>query len=448
MTKFEISPYRLIFSDDSVERDYHVHQRPTDAFFIRYLSLVTFIIEVMYCIKDFNWSPHLPEVIVFFRAFYLAPLMLTAYVLTYVDYFKKSSRRLYVLSVFVTLSLIFGQYFMTSMNPDLESSFAKTLPLLLFSTFLFTGLKFKHITILTPIILVTFAYVMIFLRDIDQASKINDSILVVMNVALVIFFKYMLEMSQRKNYIRSVMIKDSEKQLRTSLSAEKNLSSLRKDLIAILAHDIRAPLANVRTVIDLAGEKQLNEEDQDRLLKNLGERIATIDDGVNDLLIWVKSKEEGLELDSSRIRVADVINEILALYKHQAHEKEIEIEVNVQEELGVDTDQGMLKTILRNLVSNAIKYSNVHGKITLAAKETGLGVCFKIQDEGIGMNANDMQRIKKAFYTTPGTHNEYGTGLGLQICHTLLERLGSELHLESEVGRGTLASFQLPAVST
>ena len=332
---------------------------------------------------------------------------------------------------------------MTSTNPDPESSFAKTLPLILVTTFLFTGLKFYHIIYLVPVISVSFIVTMIYFRDIPDASKINDSIIVLLNIILVIFFKYILEMSQRKNFIRSELIKDKEQILKQSLKAEKNLSTLRKDLLAILAHDIRSPLANVRSIIGLASDGGLQPDEQKELMKKLDTKIATIDRGVNDLLTWVKSKEEGLELVSNKVRIKESVQEIIQLYDKQIRDKELSVKIEVSEGIEIETDDGVIKTVLRNLISNAIKYSNPTGKIKIKCSLKGTRYKFEVEDKGVGMCEDTIQKLSNEFFTTPGTNNEPGTGLGLQICFNLLERLNSKLFISSKPNYGTTTSFEL-----
>lgn len=439
----KLSPFSLMFQDEPLELKFRQSQKSTDLFFVRYLALVIFVIELLYSVKDINWSPHLPQIIVYFRAFYLTPLMLVIALLSFHPPFKRSPFSISFVSLAMIVSLIFGQYFMTALNPDVESSFAKTLPLLLFSTFLFTGAKFKHIAILTPLILISFIVTMVYFREADNSTRINDSLLVVMNIALAVFFKYMQELSQRKIFLRSIALEQNENELTKNLMTERKLSALRKNLIGILAHDIRSPLSNVRSILRLSDEKTISDDERSALFNNLDKRIATIDEGVNDLLIWVKSQEEGLKIEAKDVNVRSTTRDAIALFQEEEEKKTISTTVDISRRLVLRTDPGIFKTIIRNLYGNAIKFSYDNGRIVLKAFPENDGVTFAIEDQGIGMSSEVIEKVTHQLYSTPGTNNEKGTGLGLNICFTLLEKLNSELQFISKEGEGTTATFHL-----
>jgi len=443
MKSLEISHYTLSFTKQREETKYRIHELDSDVLLLRYISLLAFLIELLYCTKDYFWSGEVPIVVVTFRFFYLTPLMLLSFILTYSDRIKNNVANMHFISILMMISLVLGQYYMTAMNDSIGSSFAKTLPLIFFSTYLFTGIKFKHIVYVTPWLILSFCIVIMYYEKIPVSVKINDSVLVLMNLILAMFFKYILEMNRRKSYIRQLIIEVNEHKLEDNLRDEKTLSSLRKDLIGILAHDIRAPLGNLQSIISLLDAKTISSEKGVELLGKVNERIKVIAKGVNDLLIWVKSKEEGLELDISEFSVQELINEILKIGKEQIEIKKIEIVVNVDDGLLISTDKGILQTILRNLLSNAIKFSNTSGEIFVNAKIKGNNVFFEVKDAGIGMNVETTKKIREVFYSTPGTHKEPGVGLGLQICFTLLEKLNTELQIDSEIGKGTSMSFKL-----
>lgn len=442
MKTIEFSLITLAFEKDE-EVAYRDRQLENDLPLLRYLSLLTFFIEVLYCAKDIYWSSDVPSMVVNFRLFYLTPLMLVTFLLTYSQWVKKHSGNMYFLSITVMISLILGQYFMTAMNENPGSSFAKTLPLIFFSTYLFTGIKFKHIIYTTPWLIASYILVIVYFEDIPSSVKINDSILVSMNVLLAVFFKYILEKNRRKGYVRQLIIEEKEQQLEESLKNEKMLSSLRKDLIGILSHDIRGPMNNLQSIIKLLDAKTISSEKGETLLGQVGERIEVITKGVNDLLIWVKSKETGLTIAIETFDAIEFLDEILAIGKTQLEEKNIQIELHIESNLKVVSDKGAVQTIIRNVLSNAIKFSGNDSMIKIEANNMEGEILFSITDQGVGMSPEVIQKVSESFYTTPGTNKETGIGLGLQICFALLEKLDSKLIIDSIKGQGTKMSFSL-----
>ncbi len=443
MNQLGFSPITLSFIGEGEEMKYRNRQFDNDLSLLRYISLLAFLIELLYSFKDYNWSPHLPQEVVAFRFFYLASIMLITFILTYSKWIKKHTSNLYALSILIMLSLVFGQYYMTAMNDTPGSSFAKTLPLIFFATYLFAGIKFKHILYITPMLILAYIIVIVYYEKIPNDVKINDSVLVAMNLILAVFFKYILEMNIRKSYITQLRVEESELVLEENLHNEKVLSSMRKDLIGILAHDIRAPLGNLQGIISLLNAKTLSSEKGEELLIKVNKRIKIITNGVNDLLEWVKSKDEGLELNVTEFDINDLVDEVLNILLEQIETKQITVAVDIQAKLLISTDKGALQSILRNLISNAIKFSNEGGKLQINAHDNSDKVIFEIIDSGIGMDEVTIQKILNGFHSTSGTNNETGVGLGLQICFTLLGKLSSELKIDSKVGEGTKMSFEL-----
>lgn len=441
MKELDFSPYTLVFTKEGEEDKYEAVQIEKDLPLLRYLSLLAFIIELMYSLKDLTWSVNLPAEVVNFRLYYLTPLMLITFLLSYSRWIKNHVNNMYLLSILVMLSLILGQYYMTAMNESPDSSYAKTLPLIFFSTYLFTGIKFKHVLIITPWLIICYILVIVYFETLSVTAKINDTLLVLMNVFLAIFFKYILEKNRRRAYVRLMIIEQNEKMLRKNLLDEKTLSSLRKDLIGILAHDIRAPLGNLQNIITLLDAKTISSDRGEQLLGQVSERIKVITKGVNDLLIWVKSKEEGLELEISNFSAEQFISEILKIGQEQIEAKKVIVKTDIDSKLMVSSDKGTLQTIVRNLLSNAIKFSSLGDEIQINIYKKKKKVHFEVQDSGIGMDEGTIKRVHDAFYTTPGTNQESGIGLGLQICFTLIEKLKSKINIESEKGVGTKMSF-------
>ena len=443
MDTLKFSTLTLSFLDKKAEDAYRNSKLSSDVSLLKYLSLFAFIVMMIYSIKDFFFTQNIHPDIVLFRMYVMTPVMLLVFLISLTKWATRHFNNLYLLSVFMMLSLILGQYYLTAANDNLGSSFAKTLPLIIFSTYLFSGIKFKQIIVFTPCFFISFLIVITYFEDMPSSEKINDIMLVTMNLMLAIFFKYVLEENRRKTYMHQLVIEGSEIKLEENLKNEKVLSTLRKDLIALLAHDIRGPLTNLKGVISLLNAKKISSEKGEELLSQVRERIDLIIKGVNDLLIWVRSKEAGRAIEVTKFNVEEFIQEILEIGKIDMEEKKIKVINQIESGLELSTDKGALQTILRNLLSNAMKFSHKGANIYINSKANKDEVFFEVKDEGTGMDKGVIKKVLESFYTTDGTEKEKGIGLGLQICFGLLEKLESKLKIESIAGQGTIMSFSL-----
>jgi two-component system sensor histidine kinase/response regulator len=146
------------------------------------------------------------------------------------------------------------------------------------------------------------------------------------------------------------------------------------------------------------------------------------------------------ELDLSKM-----ITDTLQLLRLQAEAKQINIESKNNAPVHVVADKDMVNLVLRNLLSNAIKFTPQMGMIEVGVNETATFIEVYVQDSGTGISKEALQKINENnFYSTKGTASESGTGLGLMLCKEFLAKNGGQMHIESEIGKGSIFSFTLP----
>jgi signal transduction histidine kinase len=218
--------------------------------------------------------------------------------------------------------------------------------------------------------------------------------------------------------------------------------------ISILSHDLKNPFNSMLGFLDLlTNDLHILEKDKiEHFLKFLNEVTRSAYKLLEDLLEWARVQTGSFPFEPVYFPFRDVCQEVSGLLYANAKAKEVKVVCNKKEDIMVYADQEMLKTILRNLVSNAIKFSH-HGDevfITAESGETGVVVC--VIDKGVGI---DPQKVDKLFViteiiSTKGTSNETGTGLGLILCKEFVEAHGGKIWVESEIGNGSKFSFTLP----
>jgi signal transduction histidine kinase len=167
---------------------------------------------------------------------------------------------------------------------------------------------------------------------------------------------------------------------------------------------------------------------------------------VGNLLFWASSQLNGIAVRPVCLSLRQLVDEILNLYVKLAGEKHIELKNAVAPELTAYADKDMIQVILRNLVSNAIKFCRNGDTIAIAGRQSGNRVEICVADTGVGMKGDILEKIRrKESITTYGTAKEKGTGLGMLLCREFTEVNGGSFRIESEWGKGSWFYFTIPA---
>ena len=169
---------------------------------------------------------------------------------------------------------------------------------------------------------------------------------------------------------------------------------------------------------------------------------------LEDILLWARAQADGIPFKPEMVNVFSLLGGVVETLTPTAFAKEIKLSNCISDDLMVVADVYMLKTIVRNLVSNAIKFTNQQGEIVLTAEVSSSGVTIVVSDNGVGMSANILGKLFDAAQkiSMTGTDNESGTGLGLLLCKDFVRKHGGEIWVESEVGVGSKFMFSLPVV--
>lgn len=228
----------------------------------------------------------------------------------------------------------------------------------------------------------------------------------------------------------------------------KQINATKDKFFSIIAHDLKSPFNSIMGFSELLVE-QINEKNYDEIKENAGiifhsSRLAM--DLLTNLMEWSRSQSNRIEFNPMRIDLAAITNEIIFLFDDIAGQKEIVIKSELPSNTPVFADKAMIKTVMRNLISNAIKFSKTGGKIIISVTEGKSKLTVSVKDNGIGIPNS---RIDKLFridenYSTQGTANETGTGLGLILCKEFIEKHDEKIWVESKEGSGSTFYFTLP----
>ncbi len=227
---------------------------------------------------------------------------------------------------------------------------------------------------------------------------------------------------------------------------ELSRANLVKDkMFSIISHDLRSPLHSLKGLLELTGSGISPEELQNLLplvKQNLNNSLQLMD----NLLSWASTQMKGLNAVPEKFNLFPLVEENMNLYRSIAKNKNIKLINHIDFKTEVTADPNMAKLIIRNLISNAIKYTPDGGAVEIAMDVNSKETIVSVLDSGVGMDQDFMQHLFEidSNRTKPGTRNEKGTGIGLLLCKEFVEKNGGKLWAESEIGKGSTFKFTLP----
>ncbi len=259
-----------------------------------------------------------------------------------------------------------------------------------------------------------------------------------------VLLKQAQEVQLKSNQKLEVQVKERTRELH-------DLSDFKSQLLSIISHDFRSPLTNLKGVLSFLDSSELSEGEIKIIQRAMEQKVDNTLTLLDNLLNWSKSQMDGLVINKEEINLYQLIQDNIALFLSAIQSKQIAVLSEVPSDLVIEADHNMMDSVVRNLLSNAIKFTSTEGKIFIRAQQIENKVEIGIQDTGIGMSKEMqlslLENKKVMNQTTPGTHNERGSGLGLLLCKDFIEKNNGIFRLESKIGEGTIFTFNLPIIA-
>jgi signal transduction histidine kinase len=236
---------------------------------------------------------------------------------------------------------------------------------------------------------------------------------------------------------------------RLEISEAKNKEY--EETIKIIGHDLKGPITAWSNIVNILimraeGGDSIDNKELVDILKEITKNSDNISKLLENILEWNKLKQEGKKPEMFVLDLSSEINNSTAVLSEIIKAKGVKLENQVSKDIKVLANSNMIQTVLRNLSSNAIKYTNEGGNIVISSEKSDDNIKILIKDDGVGINKEKLEKLfKNIVVSSEGTKGETGTGLGLLLCKENVEKMGGTISVESEEGKGTTFTISLPS---
>ncbi|WP_184548941.1 tetratricopeptide repeat-containing sensor histidine kinase [Mucilaginibacter sp. FT3.2] len=297
-------------------------------------------------------------------------------------------------------------------------------------------------------------------RDLIYQQKINsqrfiNTIFLIFIVAMIVTATIYYRQKRKQQKINALLADRNHEILKQKTNiddqAEKlnDLNILKDRLISILAHDLRAPLSTLRGLFDLLQDNSISHDELLEMIPNVLKKLEYTSDFLDTLLFWINSQMDNFEASVKNFSIKELVSLEIESYNEQAILKGINLVDNIPDNLSAWADANSIRIVIRNLITNALKFCRENDTIEIAAwEEDDKRIIVQVKDTGIGMPPEQRDRLFKGKVNSKvGTKNESGTGMGMLFCKDLVEKCHGKIWVISQPGVGTQFSFTLPAVA-
>jgi len=292
----------------------------------------------------------------------------------------------------------------------------------------------------------------LFQHRIDQQELLSDIFLIItlgMIAVAIVYYRQkrkkekinaMLEEKNREVLMQKADLDDQAQKL-------NELNVLKDRLMSVLAHDLRSPLNTLRGLFSLLQDDTISHEQMLEMIPEVLKKLDYTSDFLDTLLFWINSQMENFENVAQSFYIKDIVAGLTENYHEQASLKGIRLVDKVPFDVIASADPDSIRIVIRNLVTNAIKFSKANDVIEIsAAQYDGQTNIITVKDSGIGIAEEYVGKLfKSKVNSKEGTNHESGTGMGLMFCKDLVEKSGGKIWVTSKKGHGTEFSFTLPA---
>ena len=241
------------------------------------------------------------------------------------------------------------------------------------------------------------------------------------------------------------VVKETSAQLIQQAEELKKLNQLKDKLFSIISHDLKGPILGIRDLVKLTSDGIVSKDEFFEILPEVSKNMDSVSLLLENLLAWTSSQLKGEYVEKSHFDVIQLLKQEQVLFTGLAKEKDINIHLEALGQLYANADKNMIDLVVRNLISNALKFSQAGDTVLLKASQIGNEISIKVKDTGAGISEENLEKlIRGESFTTSGRRNETGTGLGLILVRDYILKNDGKFNIKSELNVGSEFEFTLP----
>ncbi len=405
--------------------------------FLRVTLFVFTIINIIYTYISFRDKIGHPKLNIIYLIFCCLP---TFYFLKK-SYVKLATHFIYFPAICILSGMVYNNLQSQVIRGNLENAFIPIIAL----CGLFDNTISRNIGIISNLSLLFIFKVIRYNFIPMELSEVFDDLTVVISmvvVALIAVFYYKRDYETLADFNNQLQ---SQKDIIEQQAAELKISNnVKNQLFSIIAHDLRGPIISLKGLLQLFESNNISKEKFKTLSQRLSENVNSMHLLLDNLLIYSFSQIKNTKPNYQNILFSNLINETLLLYKEALIQKNIKLSTNFTNDLSIWGDEQQIKITIRNLLNNAIKFTQNNGQIVISALQQVDDTLVTIEDNGIGIQQEDLTHIFLKPKLNNGTNGEKGTGLGISLCKEMIENHKGSFEINSQIGVGTTVSIKLP----
>lgn len=228
----------------------------------------------------------------------------------------------------------------------------------------------------------------------------------------------------------------------------KKMLGTRDKLYSIISHDLRSPFSSILLTINSLDNRLLEpgSEAYYNIINMLKKTANDTYSLLENLLSWTRSQSESILVEKDAISLKTIVNDCVMMQIANAQNKNITLEAEIDEDIAITADYNMIQTALRNLISNAVKFTPKEGSITVSVSKTDKEALVAVSDTGVGISEENQKKLfnDETHFTTYGTNREKGSGLGLMLVKDFIEKNDGTIEVSSKLNKGSVFTIRLP----
>ena len=319
-----------------------------------------------------------------------------------------------------------------------------------FGSAAFVFIVFNKMRVIIPVFLLqVVGYLLaayIIIQRNPEVTNVNSGLFIRIFIAFSVLFLILYFLRQETNlYQEEIEIKNI--QVSEDHDEIQKINFTKDKIFSIISHDLRSPIGSLQALLGMLNREQLSEQEFKKASAGLQKQVDQLKDSLDELLTWSKAQLHGINPEPEVVPLKTLIYEVVTVNRPTARNKKIIITTNIPSEITAFCDPNMLRSVITNLITNAIKFTPVGGAISISCKNENATAKIAVEDTGLGIPKENLVKILSPtiHFTTRGTNNEKGTGLGLIMCREFIQKNNGSFEVESEDGKGSIFLLTLPS---